>query len=720
MPGWTSRLLIVSAACTVGVYPLLPSLAARDILQTLVTGAALMVVWHRLVTAPDLRRRGWATVATAVTVLGVGDAVAALETHVLGLTGSGRVSPLVALLGYVVLGLGVLDWHRHRTTRHRLPGGIEAAIFAIGALAPLTVFLVAPVLADPDVTMARKAVTVAFGVVDLLALALVTRALLSDERRSLSLVLHLGAVTCALVGASWAGQAAPGPDPASGAGVRMLFLLAFILFAAGLAHPSVRGATYRMTSYDPTPSRRWVWLMGVGQILPLATLAVTGLLGRPSWYPVVAGAGITVALLVAIRMTEFLRRIREQADLLGQLARSDDLTGLHNRRSWNYELRRACSAAEARGERLAIGLIDLDRFKDYNDTRGHLAGDELLRKAAASWRRMLGSDEVLARYGGEEFAIAMPGVGLMEAVARVDALRQAMPEGQSFSAGVAMWSPGLPPESAMAEADEALYRAKSAGRNRVYAATQPQPDEAETVMLNLEVVLQPIVRSDDLVVVGYEALSRFPHTDDVEGAFAHAHEAGYGDRLEATAVRRAVSLTGRPTGTVLYVNVSEAAIRSERFWAELPADLSDVVVELHECRQGLDDAALDEYLDRFRRRGAAIGLDDVGNRPSDLPRIVTLRPDVVKIDRALVHGSHLRAGSAEVIRVLTEFAVQRGAKVVVEGVETESELGVVRASGATLAQGHFLGRPSRDHADAPTQPPTGGLAAATSRARPED
>jgi len=170
---------------------------------------------------------------------------------------------------------------------------------------------------------------------------------------------------------------------------------------------------------------------------------------------------------------------------------------------------------------------------------------------------------------------------------------------------------------------------------------------------------------------------------------------------------------------VLYVNVSEAAMRSELFWAELPSDLSDVVVELHEARQGLDDAALGDYLDRFRRRGAEIGLDDVGNRPSDLPRIVTMRPDVVKIDRALVRGAHLRPGSAEVIRVLTEFAAERGATVVVEGVETESELGVVRASGATLVQGNFLGRPGREYADVPEQPSGGGRAPATSRARSE-
>ena len=166
MPGWTSRLLFVLLACVVGVYPLLPTLAARDVLQTAVTAAALALVWRRLATAPDVRRRGWATVAGAVTVLAVSDALAALETHVLDLSGSERLSPVVALVGYVALGLGVWDWHRHRTSRQRLPGGIEAAIFAVGALAPLMVFLVTPVLEDPDVTLARKAITVTFGIVE--------------------------------------------------------------------------------------------------------------------------------------------------------------------------------------------------------------------------------------------------------------------------------------------------------------------------------------------------------------------------------------------------------------------------------------------------------------------------------------------------------------------------------------------------------------------------
>lgn len=718
MPRWTPRLL-VAAACATAAYPLLPTLAARDVLQTAVTVVVLVVVWHRLVTAPDLRRRGWGTVATAVTILAGSDALAALETHVLDLTGSARVSPVLALVGYLLLGLGVLDWHRHRTARHRLPGGIEAAIFAVGALVPVVSFLVAPVLEDPDVTLARKAITVAFGAVDLLALALVTRALLSDERRSPSLVLHLGAVTCALVAASWAGLTGTGGDPSAATGVRMLFLAAFVLFAAGLVHPSVRGATSSPTSYDPSPSRRWVWLMGAGQALPLGTLAVSWLLGLPPRSPVIAGAGLAVAVLVAVRMTGFMRRIREQSDQLGRLARSDELTGLHNRRSWNYEVRRACAAAEERGEQLALGLIDLDNFKDYNDSRGHLAGDELLRTAAATWRGMLDGEDVLARYGGEEFAIALPGVGLGEAVDRIDALRRALPDGQTFSAGVAMWSPGAAPDAVMAEADEALYRAKAAGRNRVYVAEQPHPDEVETVLHNLAVVLQPIVRADDLVVVGYEALSRFPHTDDVQAVFAHAHEVGYGDLLEATAVRRAVGLTGRLPDTTLHVNVSEAALRSERFWSELPPDLSDVVVELHEGRHRHGATDLGDHLDRLRRRGAEIALDDIGNRPSDLPRIVSMHPDMVKIDRALVRSAHVRPGNAEVIRVLTEFAAERGATVVVGGVENEFELGVVRASGATLAQGNLLGRPGEDYADAHQQNVTGGRAVLTSRAHPE-
>ena len=691
----TKVLLCALALCALVVYPLTPTLAQRDVVQTLVTALALGVAWGHLVGRRDLAHRGLGTLVVAVTVLGASDLTAAVETHVVGIESGQRPSSYLALAGYSLLGVGVVQFQRSRTQRRSLPGGIEAAIFALGALTPLVVFLIVPVLQDEDVTVTRKAVTVVFGVVDLAALTVVIRGLLTDARRSPALMFLGGAVVAALSAASWA-MLSTQEHSADLVGVRLLFLLSFILFAAGIAHPSVRVAAHGVPWTDPAPAKRWVWLMGAGQALPLLTLGIVWLLGVDGFEPVITVAGLAVSLLVLTRMTGFLHRIREQSDQLAALARSDELTGLHNRRSWNYELRRACTNAESRAEPLAIGLIDLDHFKDFNDTHGHPAGDRLLRRAAETWHSMLEPGEVLARYGGEEFAVLMPGLGLGEAAARLDEMRSATPDGQSFSAGVALWSPATDPLEAVAAADEALYRAKRAGRNRVFLAAQPEGDEAETLLGGLRVLLQPIVRAGDLGVVGYEVLSRFPHTDDVAEVFARAHDTGYGDRLEGAAIRKALDLAGRPAGARIHVNVSELAMRSPRFWRDLPADLTDVVVELHEGRPGLDDGALVGYLDRFRDRGARIGLDDVGSRATDLPRIVTLRPDMVKIDRTLVRGCHLRPGRADVIRVLADFARQRGADVCVEGVETDPELVTVRSAGVDLVQGYLVGRPEPD------------------------
>ena len=685
----TRLLLWVLAAVSLLVFPAVPSAAGRDLVQSLVIVTALGIAWRELLGHRDLMREGWLTLVIAVSTLGLSDVVLAVEMNLLGYDERGRLTPYLALLGYVLLGVGILQFQHNRSRRRPLPGKPEAVIFALGALTPLLVFLLIPVLQDDEVSAAHKAITVAFGVVDLAGLTVVLRAVLTDARHSRSLVLLGGALLSALAAASWAGIAQTGPT----IGVRVLFLMAFVLFAAGVAHPSIRVASLGAPWTEHVPSRRWVWLMGAGQAMPLVTLGVVWFLGISGFELLITVGGLGVSVLVFSRMTGFLKRIREQSDLLASLARSDDLTGLHNRRSWGYELKRACSAAEAHGDALAIGLIDLDHFKTYNDTYGHLAGDEVLRDAAAKWRHMLHPSEVLARYGGEEFAVILPGCTLEEAVDRLDEMRVATPHDQTFSAGVAMWVHGTDPAETLAEADDALYRAKNEGRNRVIAGEPGSEDLIASALETLEVVLQPILRADDMTVVAFEALSRFSHSDEPRSVFAHAHALGYGDRLETAAIRQALELPGRPPGVKIFVKASEMAMRTQRFWQELSSDLTDVVVELQAGRTGLDDVTVGGYLDRLRSRGAQIGLDDVGNRATDLPRIASLRPDVVKIDHSLVRDCHRVAARADVLRDLATFARRRGADVCAEGVETEEELAVVVASAANLVQGALLGPP---------------------------
>ncbi|MEA2451054.1 MAG: hypothetical protein QOG63_2986 [Thermoleophilaceae bacterium] len=163
----------------------------------------------------------------------------------------------------------------------------------------------------------------------------------------------------------------------------------------------------------------------------------------------------------------------ERADLLTkleELADTDELTGLPNRRAWNRELDVAISTAERRDTPLCVALIDVDHFKQLNDASGHQAGDRLLKSAAAAWRSTLRPADVLARPGGDEFALVLPDCDLNRASVVLERLRTATPAGRTCSIGVAQWDHREPSERLVARVDEALYAAKQGGRDRVVMA----------------------------------------------------------------------------------------------------------------------------------------------------------------------------------------------------------------------------------------------------------
>jgi diguanylate cyclase (GGDEF)-like protein len=163
----------------------------------------------------------------------------------------------------------------------------------------------------------------------------------------------------------------------------------------------------------------------------------------------------------------------ERADLLTRaqaLAETDDLTGLPNRRSWDAKISAAVAdAAHGRGD-LCVALVDIDRFKAFNDRHGHQAGDRLLKTAASAWRSALRKSDTLARYGGDEFAVALPHCSLEEAEAVLERLRKLTPRGLTCSIGAAQWLPDESEFDLVARADEALYAAKDAGRDAVVSA----------------------------------------------------------------------------------------------------------------------------------------------------------------------------------------------------------------------------------------------------------
>jgi diguanylate cyclase (GGDEF)-like protein len=173
----------------------------------------------------------------------------------------------------------------------------------------------------------------------------------------------------------------------------------------------------------------------------------------------------TQATLVSLLAHEVATAIA-RGDLLAQMsdmASTDALTGLPNRRAWELRLQQAL----LEGEAVTLAMLDLDRFKEYNDTHGHPAGDRLLRETAAVWREELRAGDFLARIGGEEFGLLLAATVAGDATAVVERLRERMPYRQTCSAGVVTLLAGESAESLVARADEALYASKTGGRDRV-------------------------------------------------------------------------------------------------------------------------------------------------------------------------------------------------------------------------------------------------------------
>jgi diguanylate cyclase (GGDEF)-like protein len=170
--------------------------------------------------------------------------------------------------------------------------------------------------------------------------------------------------------------------------------------------------------------------------------------------------------LLALEGSLALQRA-ETLSRLERVARTDDLTGLANRRAWDEHLQREIEWAKRSGTPLAVAILDLDHFKQFNDRNGHPAGDRCLKTVSARWEQAIRATDILARYGGEEFALVMPATEPDEAVAILERLRSAMPTGQRVSAGLVFWDGSEDDPAIVGRADAALYAAKAAGRDRV-------------------------------------------------------------------------------------------------------------------------------------------------------------------------------------------------------------------------------------------------------------
>jgi diguanylate cyclase (GGDEF)-like protein len=412
------------------------------------------------------------------------------------------------------------------------------------------------------------------------------------------------------------------------------------------------------------------------------------------------------------------------AELTAQ-ATTDPLTGVANRRSFYASLEAELKRAERTAAPVTLVLIDLDGFKEINDTHGHPFGDGVLQTIAEKLRSGLRATDVLARVGGDEFAILLPATARDNAAtliarARDEAAASVGGVSLTWSAGVATYPTDARESPTLVEcADAALYCAKAAGNSSIcnydpetaqapqtggdLAAVQAVLDEPDGVVP----VFQPLVSLSTGQVSGYEALARFPHPPArrPDEWFAVAQRVGLGPELEARALRAATEATGRPAGTFLSFNLSASALMSDAAIAALPADLSDIVIEITENERVGDDEGLAARLEPLRKRGARIAVDDAGAGYSGLQQVMRIQPDIIKLDRSLVANVDTDHAKAALIDSFVRFARRTGASVCAEGIETPEELKVLADLDVTYGQGFGLARPAAPWAQVGTWVP---------------
>jgi EAL domain-containing protein (putative c-di-GMP-specific phosphodiesterase class I) len=274
------------------------------------------------------------------------------------------------------------------------------------------------------------------------------------------------------------------------------------------------------------------------------------------------------------------------------------------------------------------------------------------------------------------------------------------------SAGVACYPVHARTPGALLQlADGALRWAKGSGRGRtrrydpehVFVVTEEQREEFAGLIAQPDAVrpvFQPIVSLASGEPVGYEALARFQGSPHLPPSwwFSQAHRFGLGAALEAEAVRAALA-ADRPEGAFLSVNLSPSALAAPEVKDQLPTDLRGVVIEITEEERVLDVDALQRHLDPLRSRGARIAVDDAGEGYAGLQQVMSMRADIIKLDRSLVADVHADAAKIALIGSLVHFARSTGGLICAEGVETLDELRVLIHLGVAHGQGWALARP---------------------------
>ncbi len=426
--------------------------------------------------------------------------------------------------------------------------------------------------------------------------------------------------------------------------------------------------------------------------------------------------------------TDLTERKRSQEHAT-RLARYDSLTGLANRFQMSQALEKILSAPQISNRSCAVFLLDLDRFKQVNDTMGHPAGDALLKQVSQRLQRAVGKMGQVGRLGGDEFKVIIPTRVQREKLAElgreiINSLSQPYSiEGQRVIIGASVGIAIAPDDGATSEeiirnADLALYAAKDGGRGRYHFYSQDLHADAEARSQmeedlrdalsqgQLEMHYQPVVATSNECIGGFEALMRWHHP--VKGWITpqrfieSAEDTGMIQQLGEWALRQACEqLAQWPDEIRVAVNVSPLQFANP----QLPKIVANAIaqsgiraaqleLEITETVFLQDSASTDAMFTALKNLGVRLALDDFGTGYSSLGYLKKAPFDKIKIDKSFIRGiTEEGSRNAAIIASITSLAHSLGMETTAEGVETMDELDLVRMHGCSHVQGFIYERP---------------------------
>ena len=712
------RYLLIGALATAAVI-VLPVGIGRDALYCLVafSGSAAMVVGARRFRPAE--PIAWYLIAGGMASRVLGGALDTL-LHVAGQVDA-YASPADAfyLATYPMVATGLLLFARSRGPERRPTALLDSAILTVGAGLLSWVFLIEPTRSATGESILGSLLTIAYPLGNVLIFGSLVR--LAKSPGAAWAAIRLAAALFGTLLALQSLAEALSSAPIVNAHPTMLdpmWVLPYVLAGAAALHPSMRGLS------APTLARAESAHVGELVALAAALLIGPGILGGElvAGVPLHAGpvvvASTVLVLLVLVRMVRMVRRVHDQAT-------TDDLTGLPNRRALYGQA--AGRFADLQGRPQALLMLDLDRFKEINDSLGHHAGDQLLIQVGTRLGEHLRVGDLLVRLGGDEFAILLENAGNDQAVAVAGKLRATLGEPfalaevtvhSTVSIGIALFPDhGADLSTLLRKADIAMYKAKTSGEPHLYDGADDGGDtrlrmveELRTALTGDQLVVhyQPKIDLNTGDVHGVEALVRWDHP--TRGLL-------YPDRF--LHLVEEFGLMPALTRVVLTVALDQAAIwqaRSQRLTVAVNLSASSLVdVDLPEqvttmlAARDLPPNALQleitedflmadrdrarAILTRLRHAGIQISIDDYGTGYSSLSYLRDLPIDELKLDRSFIFPMADDARAAALVASTIALAHSLDLRMVAEGVETSVAYTELARLGCDQAQGYYMSRP---------------------------